>query len=352
MSVVRRKTRTLQLGGLLLGGDAPVLVQSMNNLPLGDVEGNVQQLFDLQAAGCEISRLAVPNSSSLAFLKEIVEKSPLPLVADIHFDHRLALGAIEAGVAALRLNPGNLSVQGVAEVARAAKEAKLPIRVGVNSGSISPRILEEEGGINTRSLCRSALEAVEILEKENFTDICVSLKTPHAPLLIEANRDFASLRDYPLHLGLTESGTVRKGSIRSAAALAPLLYEGIGDTIRLSLSGDPVEEVRAAWQILESLELRRRGSRVISCPGCGRTQVEIETLAEQVEAYLEDLPLEITVAVMGCAVNGPGEAREADLGIAGGKNEYLLFAAGKPLYKVPESEAFAALKKEIGKLLN
>lgn len=334
-----------------MGGDAPVLVQSMNNVPLNDVEGNVQQLFDLQAAGCEISRLAVPNAEALASLKEIVRKSPLPLVADIHFDYRLALGAIEAGVAALRLNPGNLTAEGVAEVAKAAKAAKIPIRVGVNSGSISARILAEEGGINTRALCRSALEAVEILEKENFTDICVSLKTPHAPLLIEANRAFAELRDYPLHLGLTESGTVKKGSIRSAAALAPLLYEGIGDTIRISLSGDPVEEVRTAWQILESLELRRRGSRVISCPGCGRTQVEIQTLAEQVEAYLEDLPLELTVAVMGCAVNGPGEAREADLGIAGGRKEYLLFAEGKPLYKVPESEAFSALKKEISKFL-
>lgn len=348
----RRQTRTLRVGDLYLGGAYPVRVQSMNSRPALDIEGNLQELHRLAEAGCELSRLAVPSAESLSAFKAIVARSPLPLVADIHFDWKLALGAIEAGASALRLNPGNIpDKSGLRQVAKAAKERGLPIRVGVNAGSLSPDILNRYGGVTAEALKASALEAVSLLEAEGFEDICISLKASHAPLMIKANQLLAQACDYPLHLGLTEAGTPKRGGIKSAAALAPLLAAGLGDTIRVSLTADPVEEVKTAWTILEALELRQRSAQLISCPGCGRTAVDMRPLAQAVEEYLEDLHQPLTIAVMGCAVNGPGEAREADLGLAGGKGEYLLFAKGKALYKVPEDQALTCLKQEIAKLL-
>ncbi|MDO5033479.1 MAG: flavodoxin-dependent (E)-4-hydroxy-3-methylbut-2-enyl-diphosphate synthase [Eubacteriales bacterium] len=351
-STPRRHTRSLQVGQLPLGGAYPVVVQSMNSRPALDIEGNLRELEALAEAGCELSRLAVPNAESLSAFKAIAARSPLPLVADIHFDWRLALGAIEAGASALRLNPGNIREQaGLRQVAQAAKSAGLPIRVGVNSGSLAPEILARFGGVTAEALKESALEAAWLLEEVGFQDICLSVKASQASLMIKANQLLAEACDYPLHLGLTEAGTPKRGVIKSAAALSPLLAAGIGDTIRVSLTADPVEEVRAAWTILEALGLRQRTAQLISCPGCGRTAVDIRPLAQAVEDYLTGIAKPLTIAVMGCAVNGPGEAREADLGLAGGRGEYLLFAKGKPLYKIPEDQALPVLKQEIAKLL-
>lgn len=352
LQLERRVTRRLKIGKLQMGGAYPVLVQSMNSRPARDVEGNLEELKRLAEAGCELSRLAVPSADSLPAFKAIADQSPLPLVADIHFDWKLALGAIEAGAAALRLNPGNIrDKSGLRQVAREAKAQGIPIRVGVNAGSLSPEILKRFGGPTAEALKYSALEAANLLETEGFDDICLSVKASHAPLMIEANQLLAQACDYPLHLGLTEAGTPKRGAIKSATALAPLLLAGIGDTIRVSLTADPVEEVKAAWTILESLGLRQRSAQLISCPGCGRTAVDIRPLAQAVDQYLEDLSQPLTIAVMGCAVNGPGEAKEADLGLAGGQGEYLLFAKGRPLYKVPEDQALDCLKQEITKLL-
>lgn len=316
----------------------------MNASPAGDAAANLAELQRLAAAGCELSRLAVPRAETLPAFAQIVSASPLPLVADIHFDAHLALGALEAGASALRINPGNIhQPELLREVARQARQRGVPIRIGVNAGSVDRHLLDEEGGLTARALLRSAQEAIQLMESVDFTDLCISIKASSAPLMIEANRLLAKACPYPLHLGLTEAGPAPRGAIRSAAALAPLLEAGIGDTIRVSLTGDPVQEVQAAWQILEALDLRVRGPRLIACPGCGRTEVDLEPLARRVEAYLDTIHVPLQVAVMGCAVNGPGEAREADLGVAGGKHEWLLFRKGKIVRKLAESEVFAAL---------
>lgn len=346
--VKRRISKSLSVGGVRIGGGAPLVIQSMNACSPTDVEGNLEQLRRLAEAGCRLSRLAVPDRSTLSAFQKIAARSPLPLVADIHFDYRLALAAIDAGAAALRLNPGNIREPGALEkVAAKARAQGVPIRVGVNAGSLDPHMLSRAGGNKVESMVASALQAVEQLEQVGFTDICISLKASDPGLTIAANRRLAEVCDYPLHLGLTEAGPPPQGAIKSAVALAPLLYLGIGDTIRVSLTADPVEEVKAARLILQSLNLLTVGARLIACPGCGRTEVDMRPLAEQVQAYLEDIQEPLTVAVMGCAVNGPGEAREADLGLAGGRHEYLLFARGKVLAKVPEAEAWPALKAAI-----
>lgn len=321
-----------------------MVVQSMNSSPILDVEANLEELERLAQAGCELSRLAVPNSRALEAFHEIAEHSALPLVADIHFDYRLALGALDAGAAGLRLNPGNIHDQeGLQEVARQAKNRGVPIRVGVNSGSLDPKVIAACGGVNCDAMVESALEAVELLEQQGFRDICLSLKASNPLLMIESNLKIARLCDYPLHLGLTEAGPPKTGIIRSMAALSPLLYAGVGDTIRISLTADPVEEVKVAWELLKSLELRQRGPKLISCPGCGRTEVDIWPMAERVADYLSGVSKNLTVAVMGCAVNGPGEAREADFGLAGGQKEFLVFKKGLSVGKYPEDEAFDLL---------
>lgn len=344
MSIQRRASRQILVGSVAVGAGAPVVVQSMNSSPILDVEANLEELERLAQAGCELSRLAVPNSRAVEAFREIAEHSPLPLVADIHFDYRLALGALEAGAAALRLNPGNIHDQeGLKQVARLAKAKGIPIRVGVNSGSLDPKIIAACGGVNCDAMVQSALEAVSLLEQQGFQDICLSLKASNPLLMIESNLKIAALCDYPLHLGLTEAGPPKTGIIRSMAALSPLLYAGVGDTIRISLTADPVEEVKVAWELLKSLELRQRGPKLISCPGCGRTEVDIRPMAERVADYLSGISQNLTVAVMGCAVNGPGEAREADLGLAGGHEEFLVFKKGEIIGKYPENEAFEVL---------
>ncbi len=348
MGYARRKSRLLHVGSVAVGGTAPIAVQSMNASPAHDFEANLEELGKLAAAGCEISRFSVPDEAAAAVLKKLCERSPLPLVADIHFDYRLALLALEAGAAALRLNPGNIhSREGLKEIARAASARQVPIRVGVNAGSLDPRILREEGGVTAKALKRSALEAAALLEETGFHDICLSLKASNPRLCIEATRLVAEACDYPLHLGVTEAGFSVSGVIRSAVGIGTLLAEGIGDTLRVSLTDEPVEEVRAAWLILSALSLRERGPTLISCPGCGRTQVDIRQSARAVEDYLKNKSSRIKVAVMGCAVNGPGEAREADLGLAGGRGEFLLFKKGKIIRKMPESDALSALFREI-----
>lgn len=348
----RRPSRQLRVGHVAVGGGAPVSVQSMNASPARDWAANVEELHRLAAAGCEFSRFSVPDEEAARSLKQICLRSPLPLVADIHFDWRLALAALEAGASALRLNPGNIhSREGLKEVAREAMHAHIPIRVGVNSGSLSPVILREEGGVNARALCRSALEAARMLEETGFEDICLSLKASDPKLTIQAYRLVSEQCDYPLHLGVTEAGLPETGIIRSAVGIGTLLAEGIGDTIRVSLTADPIEEVRSAWTLLKALDLRHRGPTLISCPGCGRTAVDLRDMASRVADYVRDIEVPITVAVMGCVVNGPGEARGADLGIAGGKGEFLLFSHGKTLRKMSEEEAFPALCQEIDALV-
>lgn len=347
----RRQSRKLCVDSVAVGGDAPIVVQSMNASKAHDTEANIDECHRLAAAGCELTRFSVPDKRAATCLEQIVQRSPIPVVADIHFDYRMALAALDAGAAALRLNPGNIrSKDGLREVAKAAKEREIPIRVGVNAGSLDPSLIREEGGVNARALCRSALESAALLENSDFQDICLSLKASSPRLMIEAYRMVADQCDYPLHLGVTESGMGESGLIRSAVGIGTLLAEGIGDTIRVSLTADPLDEVRAAYSILSALDLRKRGPILVSCPGCGRTEVDLRPLAAQVQEYIQKKNEVFTLAVMGCAVNGPGEAREADLGVAGGKGEFLLFRKGEIIRKIPESDVFSELCQEIDKL--
>ena len=324
---MRRKTRKVYYGNVAVGGDAPITVQSMTNTKTADVEATVKQIRDLAAAGCEIIRVAVP---------------------DIHFDYRLALEAIEQGVDGLRLNPGNIGqADRVREVAQRAIKAGIPIRVGVNSGSIEKGILAKYGGPTAEGMVESALNQVSILEENDFQDIVISLKATDVMMTIRAYELMAERVDYPFHIGITEAGTIWAGTIKSAAGIGALLSRGIGDTIRISLTGDPLEEVRVGWQILKALRLRRKGAEIISCPTCGRTEIDLISLANQVEEMLEKYEKDITVAVMGCVVNGPGEAREADIGIAGGRGVGLIFRKGEIIKKVPEEKLLEELEKEI-----
>ena len=348
----RRKTRQIHIGSVAVGGDAPISVQSMTNTKTTDTEATVAQIRALVAAGCDIVRLAVPDMEAAKNLGNIIGQVSVPLVADIHFDYRLAIEAIHQGIAALRLNPGNIGgEENVRAVVKEAKERGIPIRIGVNAGSLDKKLLEKYGGVTAEALVESALEHVRILEAQDFHDMKISLKAHDVPLTIEAYRLMSKTVDYPLHLGITEAGTVNTGIIKSAVGMGALLAEGIGDTFRISLTGDPVVEVRVANEILKSLGLKEYGPTLVACPTCGRTSIDLPSIAEQVEKKLEGISEPIEVAVMGCVVNGPGEARGADVGIAGGKGEGLVFRKGEIVRKVPESALVEELFKEIDAIL-
>lgn len=345
-----RNSKQVRVGNVLLGGGAPVTVQSMLSVPSTDVAGSVRQALELERAGCEILRAAIPNKEAVALIPAIKEKVSIPLVADIHFDYRLALEAAAAGIDKIRINPGNIGEESrVKAVADACRQKRIPIRVGVNSGSLEKHILAKYGGPTPEALCESALYHVSLLEKYDFDDIVISLKASSVDLTIRAYEQIAEKCEYPLHLGVTEAGTARMGLIKSAIGIGSLLQRGIGDTIRVSLTADPVEEIKAANDILRALDLKK-GVRFVSCPTCGRTRINLIALANQVEERLKDCRKPITVAVMGCAVNGPGEAREADIGVAGGEGEGLIFKKGKIVRKVPESRLLEELFHEIEKL--
>jgi len=348
----RRLTRQLEVGKVKVGGGAPIAVQSMTNTKTSDPVATLEQINRLAEAGCDIVRCAVPDMAAAEGLKTIVKESPIPVIADIHFDYKLALAAIEAGVDGLRLNPGNIGGNDrVAAVVEAAKKRNIPIRIGVNAGSLPKDLLEKYGHPTPEALVEAAWRHIRILEEMDYKNIKISLKAHDVPLTLAAYRLMASQCDYPLHVGITEAGTVNSGIIKSAVGIGTLLAEGIGDTIRVSLTGDPVREVKVGFEILKSLALREYGPTLISCPTCGRTQINLEKLALEVERRLAEITEPITVAVMGCVVNGPGEAREADVGIAGGINEGLIFRKGEVLKKVAEADIIDELFAEIDKIL-
>lgn len=348
----RKKTRRIHIGAVPIGGGAPIAVQSMTNTRTADAAATVAQIKALAAAGCNIVRLAVPDMAAAKTLGEIVRAVDVPLVADIHFDYRLALEAIRQGIAALRLNPGNIGgADNVRAVTAAAKKAHIPIRIGVNAGSLDKKLLAKYGRPTAEALVESALGHVRLLEAEDFHDIKISLKAHDVPLTIAAYRRMSEAVDYPLHLGITEAGTPQSGMIKSAVGIGALLAQGIGDTIRVSLTGDPLVEVKVANEILKSLGLREYGPTLIACPTCGRTSIDLAQIAADVEARLAGVSRPIQVAVMGCVVNGPGEAREADVGIAGGRGEGLVFRKGEVLRRVPEDQLVTELFKEIDAIL-
>ena len=348
----RKKTRRIYIGNVAIGDGAPISVQSMTNTKTTDTEATVAQINALQAAGCDIVRLAVPDMEAAQNLGNIIAKVKVPLVADIHFDYRLALEAINQGISALRLNPGNIgSVERVRAVVKEAKAHHIPIRIGVNAGSLDKTLLEKYGGVTAEALVESALQHVRILEQQGFYDMKISLKAHDVPLTLEAYQLMSEKVDYPLHLGITEAGTARTGMIKSAVGIGALLAQGIGDTFRISLTGDPVVEVKVANEILKSLGMREYGPTLISCPTCGRTCIDLAGIAEQVEERLSDIKEPISVAVMGCVVNGPGEARGADVGIAGGNGVGLVFRKGEIIRKVDEKDLVDELFKEIDAIL-
>lgn len=348
----RKKTRRIHIGAVPIGGGAPIAVQSMTNTRTADAAATVAQIKALAAVGCDIVRLAVPDMAAAETLGEIVRAVDVPLVADIHFDYRLALEAIRQGIAALRLNPGNIGgPDNVRAVTAAAKKAHIPIRIGVNAGSLDKKLLAKYGRPTAEALVESALGHVRLLEAEDFHDIKISLKAHDVPLTIAAYRRMSEAVDYPLHLGITEAGTPQSGMIKSAVGIGALLAQGIGDTIRVSLTGDPLVEVKVANEILKSLGLREYGPTLIACPTCGRTSIDLAQIAADVEARLAGVSRPIQVAVMGCVVNGPGEAREADVGIAGGRGEGLVFRKGEVLRRVPEDQLVTELFKEIDAIL-
>ena len=349
----RRATRQIYVGPVAIGGDAPVAVQSMTNTKTQDAQATLSQINTLAEAGCDIIRCAVPDMAAALSLRDIVKGSPIPIIADIHFDYRLALQAIESGVHGLRLNPGNIGGnEKVRAVVDAAKPKNIPIRIGVNAGSLPKDLLEKYGHPTAEALVEAAWHHIRILEEMDYRNIKISLKCHDVPLTLEAYRLLASQCDYPLHVGITEAGTVNTGIIKSAVGIGSLLAEGIGDTIRVSLTGDPVNEVKVGFEILKSLGLRTYGPTLISCPTCGRTSIDLEKLATVVESRLAAIKEPISVAVMGCIVNGPGEAREADVGIAGGKGEGLVFRKGQVIKKVPEDRLVNELFNEIDKILD
>ncbi|MDR2650125.1 MAG: flavodoxin-dependent (E)-4-hydroxy-3-methylbut-2-enyl-diphosphate synthase [Clostridiales bacterium] len=347
----RKKTRPVNAGGVLIGGDNLISIQSMTNTDTRDVDATVKQITSLAEAGCEIVRVAVPDMAAAGAVKEIKRRIKLPLVADIHFDYRLALAALENGADKLRLNPGNIGVsEHVRKVAEAAKSRGVPIRVGVNAGSLEKPMLAKYGGAVPEALAESALKRAETLENFNFTDIVIAVKASSAPVSIKAYEIIAERTDYPLHVGITEAGTVYAGSIKSAAGIGAILSRGIGDTIRVSLTGDPVEEVRCAREILRALGLRRLGVEFVSCPTCGRTEIDLVKAAAQIEEYCKNIKADIKVAVMGCAVNGPGEARDADIGLAGGKGSAVIFKKGQIFRTVQEDEMVSVFIEELRKV--
>ena len=344
-------TRVVNVGGILLGGTNPVRIQSMNNTRTQDVKGTLEQINALYEAGCDITRVTVPDMEAAEALSEITKKSPIPVVADIHFDYRLAIEAAKHGAAKIRINPGNIGgPEKLRQVADACKERNLPIRVGVNSGSIDRKLVDQYGGVCAENMTKSALDAVKLLEDVDFEDIVISIKSSSPKLTIETYRLMSKACDYPLHVGVTEAGTLREGAIKSAVGIGTLLAEGIGDTIRVSLTGDPVDEVYAAKSILKALDLTTGGIKFVSCPTCGRTQVPLIEIAEEIERRIEKFPYNLKVSVMGCAVNGPGEAKESDIGLAGGKDEFLLFEKGQVIRKLKAETAVDEFVEEVRRL--
>lgn len=344
---MRRKTRQIQLGDVKIGGDAPITVQSMTNTDTRDAAATLGQIGQLVEVGCEIVRCAVPDDEAAKALAAICRGSAIPVIADIHFDYKLALASLASGVAGLRINPGNIGERWkVQEVINACAERQVPVRIGVNAGSLEKELLQKYGHPGAEAMAESALGHIRILEDLGYEQIKVSLKASDIGRTVAAYRLLSGQVDYPLHIGITEAGTTFSGTVKSAIGLGVLLSEGLGDTLRVSLTGDPVDEVRVGFEILKSLGLRERGPIFISCPTCGRCQIDLIKTAEEVEQRLHDLPVPITIAVMGCVVNGPGEAREADLGIAGGKGQGLLFRKGEIIRKVPQSELADVLVEE------
>ena len=351
MSCKRKMTREINIGGVKIGGNNPIAIQSMCNTDTRDVKSTVEQIKKLEKAGCEIIRVAVPDMQAAECIRDIKKSIDIPLVADIHFDYRLALKCMDNGIDKIRINPGNIgSADRVKQVADMAKKNHIPIRVGVNSGSLEKELVEKYGGVTPQGLVESALRHVKLLEQNDFYDTAISIKASNVPFSIEVYELLSNTVDYPLHVGITEAGTVWGGTIKSAVGIGAILSRGIGDTIRVSLTGDPVEEIYAAKEILKDLNLRKFGVEFISCPTCGRTSIDLIKIANEVESKIKDIDKYIKVAVMGCAVNGPGEAREADIGIAGGHGEGLIFKKGEILRKVPEEKLVDELLKEIALL--
>ena len=344
----REETKVVQIGNCKIGGGNPIAIQFMTNTKTEDVEATVAQILALEAAGCDIIRCAVPTMEAAEALTEIKKRIHIPLVADIHFDYRLAIAAIEHGADKIRINPGNIGdVSRVREVVEKAKEYNVPIRVGVNSGSLEKHLVEKYGGVTAEGIVESALDKVRMIEEMGYDNLVVSIKSSDVMMCVKAHELIAEQCPYPLHVGITESGTILSGNIKSSVGLGIILYEGIGDTIRVSLTGDPLEEIKSAKLILKTLGLRKGGIEVVSCPTCGRTKIDLIGLANQVENMVADIPLDIKVAVMGCVVNGPGEAKEADIGIAGGIGEGLLIKKGEIVKKVKEEELLDTLRNEL-----
>ena len=348
----RDETKVVQIGKRQIGGGNPILIQSMCNTKTEDVEATVEQILALEHAGCDIIRVAVPTMEAAAALTEIKRQIHIPLVADIHFDYRLAIAAIECGADKIRINPGNIgSRERIQAVVDKAKEYGVPIRVGVNSGSLEKPLVEKYGGVTAEGLVESALDKVALIEQMCYDNLVISIKSSDVMMCVKAHELIAKKTHYPLHVGITEAGTVIAGNIKSAVGLGLILSQGIGDTIRVSLTGSPLEEIKSAKLILKTLGLRRGGVEVVSCPTCGRTQIDLIGLANQVETLVQGYPLDIKVAVMGCVVNGPGEAKDADLGVAGGIGEGLLIRKGEIVKKLPESELLPALKAELDRMV-
>lgn len=346
--MTREETRAVNIGGRWVGGGNPIAIQSMTNTKTEDIDATVGQILALERAGCEIIRCAVPTMEAAQALKAIKERIHIPLVADIHFDYRLAIAAIENGADKIRINPGNIGgADRVKAVVDKAKEKQIPIRVGVNSGSLEKNLLEKYGGVTAEGIVESALDKVRMIEELGYDNLVVSIKSSDVMMCVKAHELIARQCPYPLHVGITESGTLTSGNIKSAVGLGIILNQGIGDTIRVSLTGDPLEEIKSAKIILKTLGLRKGGIEVVSCPTCGRTKIDLIGLANQVENMVADIPLDIKVAVMGCVVNGPGEAKEADIGIAGGIGEGLLIKKGEIVKKVKEEELLDTLREEL-----
>lgn len=347
-AMYREHTKTIKIGNQVIGGGHPVLIQSMTNTKTEDVAATVAQILTLEKAGCQIIRCAVPTMEAARALGEIKKQIHIPLVADIHFDYKLAIAAMEKGADKIRINPGNIgSRERIQAVVDVAKERQIPIRVGVNSGSLEKELVEKYHGVTAEGLVESALDKVKIIEDMGYDQLVISIKSSDVLMCAKAHELIAQKTDYPLHVGITEAGTLFSGNIKSAVGLGIILYQGIGDTIRVSLTGDPSEEVKSAKRILKTLGLRNGGIEVVSCPTCGRTQIDLIGLANKVEDMVQDIPLDIKVAVMGCVVNGPGEAKEADIGIAGGKGVGLLIKKGEIIKKVPEDQLLETLRDEL-----
>lgn len=345
------KTREIHIGNRVIGGSHPILIQSMCNTKTENVQATVDQILRLEEAGCEIIRVAVPTMEAATAIKEIKKQIHIPLVADIHFDYRLALAAIENGVDKIRINPGNIgNLERIQMVVDACKKRNIPIRVGVNSGSLEKHLIEKYGSVTAEGLVESALDKVRIIENLGYQNLVISIKSSDVLICIRAHELISTKTDYPLHVGITESGTIQRGTVKSSVGLGIILYQGIGDTIRVSLTGDPVEEVTCAKLILKTLGLRKGSVEVVSCPTCGRTSIDLISLANQVENLVAGYEMDIKVAVMGCVVNGPGEAKEADIGIAGGIGEGLLIKKGVVIKKVPEHQLLSALKEELDQM--